>query len=510
MTDAPPPIEPVDPESSTAAPPKKQRAPIPAQSSSAGSSTLLEKDMNYHPQWDRLTRLMVTVFLIVFFIFVLFVVSPLLQTLIVAFILSFLMYFPARWLTRHTFFSWAGSVVVCYILLVSTAIFGVGALIPPAADTIDSAGRGLQRMYTDFQNTLREYQESDGVIIILGAPIDLNPVIEPVREFVLGNIETTEEPPGEEGIPNTAESGESEVITQPPENRQAFNIESLIQQVASTFGFVTSAITTTLGTVTGFITGLLFTVFISFLIMLDLPRVNRSLGNWVPVAYQREVGLIYEKIEHIWTGFFRGQLIIGIIIGMATFAQLTIMGLPSAIVLSIVVALISLIPTIGGFIALIPLFFAPLLQGSTAFPDMSNFTFALLVVGINLLITQIIWNVIAPKILGDALNLPVVVIIVGVFIGAAVGGVLGAFLVAPIMSTIWLFVTYLLRKIAQKDPFPGEIPRVVLGAAQFTISDLTGEDDLMAAANEADAHDVMPQHSAQDTGANPIKLKKGT
>jgi hypothetical protein len=99
------------------------------------------------------------------------------------------------------------------------------------------------------------------------------------------------------------------------------------------------------------------------------------------------------------------------------------------------------------------------------------------VTGINLLISQVIWNVVAPKILGDALNLPVVVIIVGVFVGAAVGGVLGAFLVAPIMSTIWLFVTYLVRKIAQKDPFPGLAPLRELGRAEFAELHADEEDD---------------------------------
>ncbi|KXK21084.1 MAG: hypothetical protein UZ15_CFX003001590 [Chloroflexi bacterium OLB15] len=489
MTDSPatPPMKPVAPASSTASAPKKRRQPAHT-TDQAAPDNLLEKDVNYQPQWDRLTRLMVTVFLIVFFIFILFVVGPLLQTLIVALILSFLMYFPARWLTRRTLFSWAGSVVLCYFLLVSSAIFGVGALIPPAADSIDSAGRGIQRLYTDFQNSLREYEEEDGIISVFGAPIDLNPVIEPVRNFILGNI-TPQTPPKEAGFPVDSET-ESPVSAQPA--TQGFDIQSILQQVSSMFGIVTSAVTSALGTVTGFITGLLFAVFISFLIMLDLPRFNRSLGDWVPGIYQREAALIFEKLEHIWTGFFRGQVIIGITIGLITFIQLTLMGLPSALVLSIVVALISLIPTIGGFIALVPLFFAPLFQGSTAFPEMSNFTFALLVVGANLVITQIIWNVVAPKILGDALNLPVVVIIVGVFIGAAVGGVLGAFLVAPIMSTLWLIVNYLVRKIAQKDPFPGEHPKSVLGAAQFTTSDVSEDDDLMAAANEADAQDMTP------------------
>ncbi len=493
MTDTPSSNRPVNPRPSTVAASQHQRTPIP-QRTVSGEEPLLEKDPDYTPQWDRLTRLMVTVFLIVFFIFMLFVVGPLLQTLVVALILAFLMYFPARWLTRRTFLSWAGSVVLCYLLLIVAAIIGIAALVSPAAESIDSAGRGLQRMYIDLQSTLREYQPANGMIVILGATVDFNPIIDPLRSFVLGNLEEAE-PPKEVGFAqvgedNTAQSSGSQT------GIQRLDIEAILRQIASMFGVVTTAITSTVGSVTGFITGMLFAVFISFLIMLDLPHANRSMAFWVPLAYQREAALLYEKIERTWTAFFRGQLIIGLIIGVVTFIQLTAMGQPSAIVLSLVVALISLIPTIGGIIALIPLFFAPLLQGSTVFLEMSNLTFALLVVIVNLIITQVVWNVVAPKILGDALNLPVVVIIVGVFVGAAVGGILGAFLVAPIMSTIWLIVNYLVRKIAQTDPFPGEKPIVVLGAAQFTVADVTEDDDLLTAANEADAHDHSSTHSA--------------
>jgi len=85
-----------------------------------------------------------------------------------------------------------------------------------------------------------------------------------------------------------------------------------------------------------------------------------------------------------------------------------------------------------------------------------NTTVALLVVVGNLVISQVIWNVVAPKILGDALSLPLPVIIVGVVIGTALGGILGAFLIAPILGTLRVLVLYTIQKIFQQDPFPGE------------------------------------------------------
>ena len=153
-------------------------------------------------------------------------------------------------------------------------------------------------------------------------------------------------------------------------------------------------------------------------------------------SYHREFALLVQKIVHVWNGFFKGQVLIGFAIGVLTFVQFSAMGISNTFILAVMTGTISLIPTIGGIIALVPLSLIPLIQGSQASRKFRTAIMALLVVGINLLITQIIWNVIAPKILGDALDLPLPVIIVGVFIGAAAGGVLGAFLVAPIMATI--------------------------------------------------------------------------
>jgi predicted PurR-regulated permease PerM len=143
------------------------------------------------------------------------------------------------------------------------------------------------------------------------------------------------------------------------------------------------------------------------------------------------------------------------------------MGVPGAEILAVFTGFISLIPTLGGFVALIPLSIVPLLQGSLVFTEMSSVIFTLLVVGINLVISQVVWNVVAPMILGDILDLPVPVIIVGVFIGAAVGGILGAFLVAPIMSSLRLIAFYLLSKIYAHDPYPGQQPQVALGEGFF-------------------------------------------
>jgi predicted PurR-regulated permease PerM len=274
-------------------------------------------------------------------------------------------------------------------------------------------------------------------------------------------------PVPESSTEGTAE-GDATVIapTEDPQSLTRVRIDA--QSLANSFvgdllnivGAVTTWLTSTIGGVVGFLFTLLFALFISFLILIDLQNTRRSFVHRIPDAYHREVAIIIRKIITVWNGFLRGQVTLALLIGVVTYLQLLVMGAPGALTLASFTAVISLIPTIGGFIALVPLFILPLLTGSTVMTQTSPLGFALLVILINMLITQFIWNVIAPIILGDVLNLPTPVIILGVFVGGAVGGILGAFLVAPAVSTIIIIVDYLVAKISARDPFPGEEGRI--------------------------------------------------
>ena len=156
--------------------------------------------------------------------------------------------------------------------------------------------------------------------------------------------------------------------------------------------------------------------------------------------------------------------------------------------MSVFVGVISLIPTLGGIIALVPVAAIALLQGSTVFTNLPNVTFAVLVVVVNLIISQIIWNIVAPKILGDAVNLPLQVIIVGIFIGAGLGGILGTFLITPLIGTVRVIVLYLLKKIGRQDPYPGQEATWAFGTAFGTRVLLRGGDSV----NASEGHSSHP------------------
>lgn len=436
-----------------------------------------QPNAGYYPQWERPTRLMMTVFLIVGGVYALTLLAPVIQMLAFAFLLAFAMFTPSRALTRRLHIPWAGSVVIVYLLLILVVLGLLLVFIPGFVDGVNTLLRQIENAYQSLLVRLQQYQPSQGIVDVLGLGIelDMNPIIEPVREFILGGQAVLPEAPGGLGIeapptpglivPGRTGSTTTPALTLNP--LESVNLQQIIQSVSNVAGTVTDLIGSLVGGLAGFFSNLLLAVFVSFLVMIDLPHTYDNLVKWIPQAYHREYALLLARVRAVWNGFFRGQVFIGIVIGLLTWVQLTLMGVPGATILAIFTAVISLIPTIGGFIALLPLSIVPLLQGSLVFTGMSNVVFALLVVGVNLLISQGIWNVVAPKILGDALDLPLPVIIVGVFIGAAVGGVLGAFLVAPIMSTLRVIIIYIIRKIGQADPFPGEVPAYPLTSSFF-------------------------------------------
>ena len=487
----------------------------PAPPSSIEST--IETSATYQPQWDLWTRRVIVVLLILGAIWAMSLLASVIQTLTLSLLFAFLMFAPSRALARNTPIPYGLSVVLLYLLLIMFILFLVLVFIPSFSGGVNALIDIVEQAYTNFQRTLQDYQPEQGIIRILGVNVDLNFIFEPLRAVLLGQqpepvlfmdpalqnaangimavtptlgvptpgtLTPTATLPA--GVTPTATAQVFATLTATPMPAgtpvptdtaggttpnnilSGIDLRELLGSLFNVAGTVTGTLTTAIGSVTGLILTLLLSLFISFLVLLDLPQVQGAFMNNVPAVYHREYALLIARIVRVWNGFFRGQVLIGFIIGVLTWLELSILGVAGAEILAVFTGLISLIPTVGGVIALIPLGLVPLIQGSSVFPNMSNGLFALLVIGISLVINQVMWSTVAPAILGDALDLPLAVIIIGVFIGTAVGGILGAFLVAPIMASTRVLLKYIFAKLAGIDPFPGEETPGVLTEGLFT------------------------------------------
>lgn len=337
----------------------------------------LNKDQ-YQPQLSTWARQLVIIGLLIGIVYALTLLAPVVRLLSMTFLPSLVMFALSSFLVRRFNLPYRPAVVLCYLLVIVIVGVALARFIPASADAANTLRDTAEQRYSQLQDALQHYTPDQGVVTILGIRVDLNFAIDPVRSLVLGSSQNTT---GNTALLNTTD----------------------LRQLVTT---MTEMLTSAVSGVTGSVSVILMALFISFLVRLDLPTLSHALPGWIPPAYHRETSLLVHQIGVVWNGFFRGQALIAVIIAVLTWLQLTLMGVQNTVVVSVFVGIISLIPTLGGIIALVPLAAIALLQGSTVFTDLPNGTFAVLVVVVNLIISQIIWNIVAPKILGDAVNLP--------------------------------------------------------------------------------------------------------
>ena len=141
---------------------------------------------------------------------------------------------------------------------------------------------------------------------------------------------------------------------------------------------------------------LFIVLVLSFYMMLDGPRIARDLLELVPAQYQSEASFFTASITRTFGGFIRGQLLQAAVYGAGTAVVMALAGLQYVAVVSSFSALAMIIPFIGPFIAIVP----PLALAAVQAPG----TFLWVLIALFVL-QQIVTNVIAPKVMSEAIGL---------------------------------------------------------------------------------------------------------
>ena len=225
-------------------------------------------------------------------------------------------------------------------------------------------------------------------------------------------------------------------------------ITSGIKQLATWYG---NALADLIVGAAGFI-GLVFVaLFFSALLLININQARGSLAKVIPDQHQSEVHQILKNLDGVWAGYMTAQIIYATVLAIGSWIEYTLLGVPYPVLMAVLTGLLTLIPSIGGWISNIIVDIPCLLLGSTRFPEMSHLTFTLIVALINMLITQISYNFIALPVVSKYVRLPIALVFITVMAGVATGNILLAFLVVPILSTITIIGGYLLSKVVKRD-----------------------------------------------------------
>ncbi|MET0773174.1 MAG: AI-2E family transporter [Candidatus Limnocylindrales bacterium] len=198
--------------------------------------------------------------------------------------------------------------------------------------------------------------------------------------------------------------------------------------------------------------GYLIIPFWVFWVLKDLPGLSRSFEHAMPMVWRRDAFAVLGIVDHTFGRWIRGQLILGMVVGIATFAGLIVLGelvdpvfLSFAVLLAIVAGLLELVPVIGPILSMIPTLVLAL---ATDDPVRA----AIAVVALYLIVQQLENHILVPKIQGDAVELHPSIVILALIVGSALFGLMGAILSVPVTAAARDIYRYCFRRLSEDDP----------------------------------------------------------
>jgi len=136
--------------------------------------------------------------------------------------------------------------------------------------------------------------------------------------------------------------------------------------------------------------------------------------------------------------WFQGQLLLGLLTGILTYLGLTILGVPNAILLAVIMALFELIPVFGPVLAAVPGIAIAYTNG-IVFAD-PGVTAAFFVGIFYFIIQQFESHLIYPLVVRKVIGIPPVLVILALVIGGKLAGFLGILLSVPVTAVLMEFL----------------------------------------------------------------------
>ena len=228
-----------------------------------------------------------------------------------------------------------------------------------------------------------------------------------------------------------------------------FSRESIIETIISYVTEQSSMLLSRTASITLSVFSTLFNLFISLIVCIYMlackERVYRMLQRIMLSFTGLKFRIFVNKVGNVaynsFRGFIVGQFTDSLILGVLCYIGMVIFGFPYAGVVSIVVGVFQLVPIIGGMISIT---IGTLLM-LTRSPLMA-ITFILYLI----IVQQIEGNLIYPRIVGNKVGLPGLLVVSGVIFCGNLFGIVGILLGVPTLSTLYALLKIALNEREEK------------------------------------------------------------
>ena len=200
------------------------------------------------------------------------------------------------------------------------------------------------------------------------------------------------------------------------------------------------------------LTDIIFGLFISLYLLAGKERLYAKIMRTRKALFNHRIN---ERITRVCTiadesfgGFLRGKILDSTIVGVLVYIIISIMDVPYALLIAVIIGITDIVPVIGPWIGVFPTAIIVLLTD-----PIKVIPFLLCI----LIVQQIDGNIIAPKILGENTGVSSLCVMIAITVMGAIWGLVGMVLGVPLFATIIELTNEFLNKRLQDKGLPTEI-----------------------------------------------------
>ena len=205
-------------------------------------------------------------------------------------------------------------------------------------------------------------------------------------------------------------------------------LKDVFEGVRSVATDVSGGIFKTTNALFGGVLSFVLIIVLSFYFAVQETGVDDFLRVVTPIKNQKYVLSLWKRSQIKIGLWMQGQLLLGLIVGVLTYLGLTILGVPYALLLSILMIFFELIPVFGPIIGAVP---AVIIAFATGGASLGFFT-----VGLYVIIQQFENHLIYPLVVQKVVGVPPLLVIIALIAGAQIAGFLGILLSVPFAAAL--------------------------------------------------------------------------
>jgi predicted PurR-regulated permease PerM len=217
-----------------------------------------------------------------------------------------------------------------------------------------------------------------------------------------------------------------------------------------------------LGRITSFTSGvvhlalvLILGPLLAFYLLVDLPKIQRVSLAMIPATRREEVRGLAGALGETLGGFFRGQLVVALLVGVFSAASFYVVGLPYWAMLGVLTAILALVPLLGIVIAAIPVLFVAAASSSPTDGLLhvpGGWKLALVCTAILAVAQQLDLRILSPRLLSRSVRLHPVTVLLSLLVGGTLQGLWGMLLAVPVAAALKVILLHLWDTRSQWPP----------------------------------------------------------